>query len=491
MKKLLLVSTVIMLLVCAFAITINAEECVHEDKWELKFGPDGALGTWEAINICPNCGLVLKDEFLKPLINTRGYSYDEDSFAQGFSVDRDMISKYEKYSGQAFDFGIVAGISNQIGTSPINEDGTTSQNGAVVATFTDSKISIFDIKVVNVPKEQKDIKIVACMFAISGGEVEYIDGESITENVAGVTFNEVVDAVENGAIPKSTEKYRKLEADEMEFLWAHYWMSNHSTQYAQRRTTENTPEKFVSTRMFSRDELPAGSYVVVANGWSVRPEVWATDENGNIIKTTKRPGAIDPGTYTIETLWQDTDTQKSGYKYMAFNLSEKQGGYLQNLTAEDAANLLQIYVPQTTKVAKNEVEETSNISVEGMQVYEWTTDNLKKGKYWNCKNPTTNGMGSDNTFYGTTLFTKETLPVGSVIEINDGWLYRAEYWYKSESGTSTRGPMVGTYRIVVTEEFWDGISDRGFNISTISKDTLTTDDRDSVASAFKIYIPVN
>jgi hypothetical protein len=51
--------------------------------------------------------------------------------------------------------------------------------------------------------------------------------------------------------------------------------------------------------------------------------------------------------------------------------------------------------------------------------------------------------------------------------------------------------MVGTYRIVVTDEFWDGISDRGFNISTISKDTLTTDDRDSVASAFKIYIPVN
>ena len=132
-----------------------------------------------------------------------------------------------------------------------------------------------------------------------------------------------------------------------------------------------------------------------------------------------------------------------------------------------------------------------NVSVEGMQVYEWTTDNLKKGRFWNNNNPATNNMGSDNAFYGTTLFTKETLPVGSVIEINDGWLYRAEYWHESESGTKPRGPMVGTYRIVVTEEFWNGISDRGFNISTTSKDTLSTDDWDEVATAFKIYIPVN
>jgi hypothetical protein len=94
--------------------------------------------------------------------------------------------------------------------------------------------------------------------------------------------------------------------------------------------------------------------------------------------------------------------------------------------------------------------------------------------------------------------TYETATNTSVVSITSvqvkstaNYLYRAEYWYKSESGTSPRGPMVGTYRIVVTEEFWNGISDRGFNISTISKDTLTTDDRDSVASAFKIYIPVN
>ena len=68
MKKVLLAVTVSLLLLCAVAITVNAEECAHKDNWEIKFGSDGALGAWEAINICPDCDLVLKDEFLrKPL----------------------------------------------------------------------------------------------------------------------------------------------------------------------------------------------------------------------------------------------------------------------------------------------------------------------------------------------------------------------------------------------------------------------------------------
>ena len=52
--------------------------------------------------------------------------------------------------------------------------------------------------------------------------------------------------------------------------------------------------------------------------------------------------------------------------------------------------------------------------------------------------------------------------------------------------------MVDTYRIVVTEEFWgNNITQRGFTISTMYKDTLSKDDWDEVATAFKIYIPVN
>ena len=135
-----------------------------------------------------------------------------------------------------------------------------------------------------------------------------------------------------------------------------------------------------ATRMFTRDELPEGSYVVVASGWKIRPEVWATDENGNIKKTSNRPGEKSAGTYAIETLWQDSESAQSAYKYMAFNLSEEQGGYLENMTPEGVANILQIYVPQTTKVAKNEVEDGKKKLTEGRAELEEARKELASGR---------------------------------------------------------------------------------------------------------------
>lgn len=490
MKKLLLIASTVLLLVCAFALTVNAEECEHTGNWELKFSEDGVLDSWEAINTCSTCGLVLKDEFYAPLVVSRGYSYYADSFSQGFSINHTAISKYEEYSNDTFDFGLVAGVADQIGINPVNSDGVASQDKGIVFNFTNTSTSLLDIKVVNVPEENQGTKIVSCLYAIRGGNVIYVDGDRTNANAIGVTYNEVVDAVDNGGIPSNGEKYRKLIAEEMEFVYASYWMSNANKTFAQRQFANNTPQKFVSTRMFSRDELPSGSYVVVANGWNIRPEVWGTDVNGNIVKTDDRPGSVGAGTYKIETLWQDTDSAKSSYKYMAFNISEGSGGYLLDMSLETLTEVVQIYVPATTKVAKNEYEPTENVSVEGMKVYEWTTETLLKGKYRNNTSNTPSNTGSNSSYYTTCLFTKETLPVGSVIEISGGWLYRAEYWINSTK-VGTRGNMTSEYRIVVTEEFWEGISERAFNISIVGNGSLSSYPFDEVADAFKIYVPVN
>ena len=86
------------------------------------------------------------------------------------------------------------------------------------------------------------------------------------------------------------------------------------------------------------------------------------------------------------------------------------------------------------------------------------------------------------------LFTKETLPVGSVIELSAGWTYREEFW-KGSDKESSRGPMGSAYRLVVTAEFWDGISERAFNLHKVGKNSYTEADRAEVENAFKIYIP--
>ena len=110
MKKMLIVASVVMLLMCAFALTVSAEACVHEDSWEVKFGSEGELGSWEAINVCPKCGYVIANDFCQPLVVSRGYSYYQDSFTQGFEINHAMVDKYEEYTGNTFTYGFIAGI---------------------------------------------------------------------------------------------------------------------------------------------------------------------------------------------------------------------------------------------------------------------------------------------------------------------------------------------------------------------------------------------
>ena len=491
MKKIALLIVAMAMLVCLLAVYVSAEECAHIDNWEVKLNDDGVFGEWEAINVCTECGIVLKDEFCKPLVESWGYSYCEGSFTQGFEINVESVEKYKAYTGKSFEYGVVAGVVGVVGNTPVNLDGSAASDKAVVFDLSKNRTEHFDIKIANVPSKSYGEKLIACAYIIDGGEVLYGDNRSVDKRVAGISYDEIVDMIDNGGIPQGFEEYRQLTAEEMDILMARYWMSNHKTEYNVRRDKDNDYQKFAATRMFTRDELPSGSYVVIGNGWSARPEVWKADEEGNpIILTGSRPGTKGAGTYKIESLWQDSADGESEYVYMAFNISENNGGYLENMTPEGIAQALQIYVPADTKVAKNQVEKLKNVSVEGMQLVEWTEENLAASRYWSNQYKASDGYRIDGSYYCTQLFTKETLPVGSVIEINGDWIYRAEYWINGVK-TSPRGPMVTVYRFVVTEEFWDGISDRGFNISKIAKEVLSKDDRDIVSQAFKIYLPVD
>ena len=51
----------------------------------------------------------------------------------------------------------------------------------------------------------------------ASGEVIYVDGDRFNKNAVGVTYNEVVDAVDNGGIPSNGEQYRKIRFHRMCF----------------------------------------------------------------------------------------------------------------------------------------------------------------------------------------------------------------------------------------------------------------------------------
>ena len=104
---------------------------------------------------------------------------------------------------------------------------------------------------------------------------------------------------------------------------------------------------------------------------------------------------------------------------------------------------------------------------------------------WNS--PTSNW---NKGFMATKKFTREELPVGSIIEIAVGWQYRPEGWNFAES----RQDNVTTIRIIIDENWWGSYTQRGFNISqvthTISSNKPITLTTEQVANTvFKIYVP--
>ena len=140
------------------------------------------------------------------------------------------------------------------------------------------------------------------------------------------------------------------------------------------------------------------------------------------------------------------------------------------------------------------IDDSANAGVipEGYVQLTATQMGLTEGSFYNSTGTDSwNGTGSWNRgFMATKKFTREDLPVGSIIEIAVGWQYRPEGWSFVES----RQDNVTTIRIVIDENWWGSYTERGFNISQIGHTTSTNKvinlSTDEVANTiFKIIVP--
>ena len=101
--------------------------------------------------------------------------------------------------------------------------------------------------------------------------------------------------------------------------------------------------------------------------------------------------------------------------------------------------------------------------------------------------------GDATTFAGkyaySSLFTKDTLPVGSVIILDDGYSYRPEGWINASTPNTgaTRPATVTDTTTVVDEAWWGNFTIRAFNLNIISGAAMTEAD----TSALRIYIPIS
>ncbi len=146
-------------------------------------------------------------------------------------------------------------------------------------------------------------------------------------------------------------------------------------------------------------------------------------------------------------------------------------------------------VTQSTYKAKEEAPTPPPANVDLSQ-YTQLILTFHKGAYYNSTKGTSLTTGTDTAakYFATDTFTKETLPVGSVIVIADGWKYRPEAWKgTSKTSVATRPAEVKTTTIVVTEKWWSDWTTRGFNITNGS--SLADYTQEQIAEVFQIYIP--
>lgn len=84
-------------------------------------------------------------------------------------------------------------------------------------------------------------------------------------------------------------------------------------------------------------------------------------------------------------------------------------------------------------------------------------------------------------------FSKDEIPVGSIIEIKEGYQYRPEAWV-DDTVQRSRPDNVSMKHIEVDENWWGNYTYRAFNISSTSGGSLMYKMKDAF-DAFSIYVP--
>ena len=99
----------------------------------------------------------------------------------------------------------------------------------------------------------------------------------------------------------------------------------------------------------------------------------------------------------------------------------------------------------------------------------------------------TNNGSLTPKFFATERFTKEQIPVGSVLVIEEGWQYRPESWTADVKQTA-RPNNVTTHILLIDESWWEGYLYRAFNLSRVGLPVITGQEEEARA-AFHIYVP--
>lgn len=109
----------------------------------------------------------------------------------------------------------------------------------------------------------------------------------------------------------------------------------------------------------------------------------------------------------------------------------------------------------------------------------------KSDSSFNLVDSTNSTASNLKNYIASYQFTKEELPVGSIIIVDEGYQYRPEGWVGANTTTAKRPSATSTRAVEATEAWWGDYTHRAFNFSASPAHTMTANE----SVHMRIYVP--
>lgn len=290
--------------------------------------------------------------------------------------------------------------------------------------------------------------------------------------------------------------YRILSVPMVKFA---YYNSTDMGYVSNLLTAENSTatnlNQFVATRILFKNQLPAGSLIILKEeGYQYRPEGWTALDAAN--SSSVRPANVSAQLVEVDDAWWGS------WNYRGFNISKNPRAELTESAAAECMAAFAILTPKT--VAPSSVW-ASYLQSKGYNAsryrmlepgyLKFTYYNSANGSYISTPVSAENSTASNlNQFITTRIFSRAELPAGSLIVLKDNaYKYRPEGWIalNTANTSSTRPANVTTSLVEVTADWWGSWNYRAFNVSKSAGGALTEAEVLAGADAFAVFVPNN
>ena len=290
---------------------------------------------------------------------------------------------------------------------------------------------------------------------------------------------------------------------ELKITYYAYYNSTANSTIVSRATgsTASNINQFAATQIFTKNDLPDGSLIVVLNGYQYRPEGWTSLSSKN--SGSSRPANVvtsgDVDVREVNSAWWGS------WNYRAFNIAKAGNPGLADDEMTELSNVFFILVPKgseeepTTsealaKVLKEKGIDASAYTVQKLIITKYAYYNSTSNNYFVSKDGGATATNL-NQFAATQTFTKDDLPEGTLLIVLKGYQYRPEGWITlSQTNSSSTRPAnvvasTGASVVTVNAKWWGDWTVRAFNIAVAGNPGLSESQMDALADVFFILVP--